>query len=571
MSITGSRRTFLQGSAVVGGVAALAACGQKSSDEQAKDAQASNSAAAEKAKSLPSTAWERADYEKVKDGGTLTFAIGQLPDNWNYYQTDGNLADLSTVLGPQGPNALIIGEKGDSKINPDYLESAEVKTEDPLVISVKFNKKAVWSDGTPITIKDLIAYAHAESGQDEAFQVVSTVGYEDIKEVRQTDDEFTGEIEFATTFADWITLVYPGLPASACSDANTFNTAYVTQPPPTAGPYTVSNIDQTGGVITLSKNEKWWGRAPKLESIIFKVVSQTQAPSSFANGEIDTLEIANGDILGQAKSRKDAAIQSSNGLTWTHLTINTQAADGALGDVKVREAMARGINRDAIGQAVVGPMEAPIVLKDNLIFMPGQDGYEDSYGKDGLKYDKAAAEKILDDAGWKKDGDVRAKDGKQLAMSITIPADTKSNSDRARQIQSDLNALGFKIEMKTVPVDGYFKDNITPKNFDLVTYSWVGTAFPQNPNLFYPATSSQNKTNFDNDAKLKDSAEKMLSTMDPEERIKASNEFSKLAAEGYTVIPFYVTPIVWGVKKGLVNLGASQFESVDWTQVGFTS
>ena len=34
------------------------------------------------------------------------------------------------------------------------------------------------------------------------------------------------------------------------------------------------------------------------------------------------------------------------------------------------------------------------------------------------------------------------------------------------------------------------------------------------------------------------------------------------------IIPFYATPNIVGVKDGIVNYGASQFESADWTQVG---
>lgn len=568
MSISSTRRRFLAGTVAVGSATALAACGQQSSEEQASKAASDNASAS--AKTLPSTAWERADYEKVTDGGTVTFAVSQVPDNWNGSQTDGNLADLTDILSPTG-TPIMVDEKGTSSINPDFIASAEVTSDDPMIVTFKYNPKAVWSDGTPVVVADLIACSKVLAGQDETYQLVSTTGWEQIKEVRQTDDEYSGEIEFSTPYVNWITLLYPPLQAKTAADANAFNTGFIDTPVPTYGPFVVENVDATGGVITLGRNPKWWGRAPKLEKIIFKVVDQSTQPQSFANGELDALSIATGDVLTQAKTRKDAAIQSSNGVTWTHLTINTQGAGGILGDIKVREAMARGIDRDAIGRAVVGPLEAPIVLLNNFIYVPGQEGYEDSYGDDGLKYDKAAAEKLLEDAGWKLNGDVREKDGKPLAMSIIIPADTKSNSDRARQTQTNLNQIGFKVELQTVPSDAYFKDYVTPKSFDTVTYSWVGTPYPESsPNIFTPIDSDQNKTNFA-DPKLADLNTKAQSTIDNGERQKVLNEFSKVVAEQYTVIPYYVTPEIWGVKKGLVNYGAKQFETTDWTAVGMTA
>jgi peptide/nickel transport system substrate-binding protein len=36
-----------------------------------------------------------------------------------------------------------------------------------------------------------------------------------------------------------------------------------------------------------------------------------------------------------------------------------------------------------------------------------------------------------------------------------------------------------------------------------------------------------------------------------------------------SVIPLAVTPVAVGVRKGLVNYGAAQFEQPDWTTVGF--
>lgn len=570
MTISSNRRRFLQGTAVAGSAAALAACGQKSADEQEKEAAKKNDAAAKEQSKLPGTAWERADYDKVKDGGQITLALLQLPDNWNYNQADGTLVDLSSIRDPQGAGfELTADEKGEVKTNPDYVESAKVKTESPLVIEVKFNKKAVWSDGKPIVVADLISQWKAMNGKDANFQVSSTVGWELIKEIRQTADEYSCEIEYTTPYADWITIIHPDIPQSVSKDAKTFNEAFAKTPTPSKGPFVVTNVDQTGKVVTLKRNPKWWGRAPKLETIIFKVVEQSTQPQSYANGELDALDIGNGDVLAQAKTRKDATLQKTNGLTWTHLTINTQGANGVLADEKVREAIAKGINRDAVGRAVVGPLEAPIVLNNNLVFMPGQEGYEDSF--EGLKYDSAAAEKVLEGAGWKKGSDgVRAKDGKKLQMSIIIPAETKSNSDRAKQVQNDLNKIGFKVDMKTVPGDAYFDQYIGPKNFDLVTFSWAGTLFPQSSakNTNYPKASKQNYTNFDDDAALKPFATEMDAELDPKKRMEASNKFSKEVAKHYTVIPFYATPVIVGVKKGLVNYGAKQFETYDWTQVG---
>lgn len=537
-------------------VASLAACQQQKPGEGGSGQQGS-------ASPLVSTAWERAEYSAVKDGGQLTLSVVQVPDNWNSDQTQGNLADLTDIRNPQGYSQFTrANESGEISFNPDYVE-AKLASEDPQVVEIKMNPKAVWEDGSPITIKDLQAYAMALSGKNEAYELVSSKGWEDIKEVKQTADEFTGEIHFDKKVVDWQPLCYPSLPASISSDPEVFNKGYTSKATPSCGPFKLKSFDKTA--IILERNPKWWGQAPKLEMIIFKVLTQQQQPSSFGNGEIDVVDIANGDVYNTAKKRSDVVIQKSNGVTWTHLTINTER----ISDLEVRKAIAYAVNREVIGAAVISPLETPVVLLNDVIYLPGQTGYIDAWGGE-VKYDKAKAEEILTAAGYAKGSDgVYAKDGKPLAFSVTVPADAKSNIDRATQVQKDLNAVGFKIEIQTVPSDNYFKEYVRPHNFDLVTFSWVGTAYPHSGiNLFSPKDSKQNYTGW-GDEKVDKLGVDAYQEFDKEKRIKVTNEFSKALLGAFPIIPFYVAPKVMGLKKGLVNFGASQFESVDWTMVGF--
>lgn len=546
---------------------AFAGCGQKTADQQQ---QAANDSAAQQANALPGTDWVRADADQVQDGGTLTKAISQLPTNWNYYNVSGALYDLAQMMDPMGIDGqfLMSDEKGNIKLNPDYVESAELISTDPQIVKVKYNKNAKWDDGTPITIKDFEAQWKANNGSNPAYLINSSDGWESIESVTQTDDEFTGEIKYKETYADWIGQIYPQIPQSVTKDPDSFNKGFTAKNTPGAGPFKVDTIDTKGGVVTMKRNPLWWGAKPKLDTIIFKVTSQQQTSSSFANSELDVLEIANVDEYKTAKGREDAEIKKTNGLTWTHVTL--MAGSGPLKDLEVRKAIAYAINRDAIAQSVVGGLEAPVVLQNNIVFVPGQTGYEDSYeGK--LKYDPEQAKKILDDAGWKAGSDgKRSKDGQTLKLAITVPADTKSNITRAEQIQKNLNDIGFDISLRNVPSDKYFDPTIQTKDFNMVTFSWVGTLFPMASagNVF--ADSGQNYTGY-TDPEVDDLNKQMLAELDQTKRVDIADQLSKKAVAGYTVIPFYATPNVWAIKKGLVNYGPSQLETVDWTKVGYSA
>lgn len=125
-------------------------------------------------------------------------------------------------------------------------------SEDPQVVEIKLNPKAVWEDGTPITVADYVATWKALNGSNADYQVVSTTGWDQIGSVEQGSDEFDVKITFSSVFADWQSLFDGVLPAAIANDPVAFNTGFVDKAMPSSGPYVISNIDQTGQVITLT-------------------------------------------------------------------------------------------------------------------------------------------------------------------------------------------------------------------------------------------------------------------------------------------------------------------------------
>ncbi len=517
---------------------------------------------------LPTVDWDAADAGDVQDGGTLNLAVGALPVNYNNSQIDGNDVDTNTLLSPTQGGPLRITTDGGTEVNPDYASSVELTSEDPQVVEIKLNPKAVWEDGTPITVADYEATWKALNGSNEEYQVVSTTGWDQIGSVEQGADEFDVKVTFSSVFADWRSL-FGGtvLPAAIANDPTAFNTGYTAKAMPSYGPYVISNIDQTGQVVTLTPNPVWWGEKPKLDTILFKVVSQAQQGSSFANKEIDALYIsANADLYATAKSRDDAEIQATNGLTWTHVTMN--AKSGPLSDVNVRKAVASVVNREQIAAAANTPVGVPAVTQGDYIFMNGQKGYQDK----ALPHDTAAAEGFLKDAGYTKEGDSWTKDGEALKLTITVPADTTTNIQRSEQVQADLGDFGIPVELTTVPVAQYFSDYVIPGNFEMVSFSWQGTAFPISTTepLFYPLDSGQNFTGT-TDEKLGDLWTKANTELDPDKRIEIANEINDTIWSYVPMFPIAPLPNVWAVKQGLVNYGAAMFgySPVDWTIVGW--
>ncbi len=544
------------------GVAALIVSGCAAGNTAGPSGSASNSEA------LPSVDWDSATADEIADGGTLNLAIDALPVNYNNFEIDGNEVNTNTVLSATQGGPIRITTDGQPELNPDYASSVELVSEDPQVVEMKLNPKAVWEDGTPVTVKDWQATWQADNGSNEAYQAISTTGWDKISSIEQGSDEYDVKITFSEKYADWQGLLGTFLPTTVASDPTTFNEGYTAKAIPSVGPYLISNIDATGQVITLTPNPKWWGDAPKLDTVLFKVVSQDQQGTAFANSEIDAVEIsANADLYNTAQTRKDAKLQATNGLTWTHVTMN--AKSGPLADVNVRKAVASIVNREQISEAANSPVGVPAVTQGDYIFMNGQEGYQDK----AYPHDTDAATKFLQDAGYTKEGDGWTKGGEALKLTVTVPADTATNIQRAEQVQADLGDFGIPVELTTVPVGQYFSDYVIPGNFEMVTFSWQGTPFPVSSaeSIFYPVDSEQNFTGITDD-KLGDLWSQANQELDPAKRIDLANQINEEIWSYVPLFPIAPLPEVWAVKDGLVNYGATQFtiaSTVDWTLVGF--
>ncbi|TFC33584.1 ABC transporter family substrate-binding protein [Cryobacterium sp. TMT2-42-4] len=518
---------------------------------------------------LPTTAWEIAAAADVQDGGTLNLSIGSLPSNWNIYQVDGNEADTVTTVAPTTGGPIRVAADGTSTVDPNYATSVEVVSDDPQVIEIKLNPAAVWEDGTPITYKDYVATWTAMNGTNAEYSPASTAIFDQISAIESTGTDFDFTVTFDSINADWASIFTSVLPASVTSTPEAFNTGYVTTPVPSSGPFVISNIDATGQVVTLTRNPLWWGEAAKLETIIVKVISGASAATSFGNSETDVLYISsNADAYQTAEKRADAEIQASGGLTWTHVTMN--GAKGPLADVELRRAIGHAVNRGLISESANTPVGVDATTQGSFIFMPGQKGYEDNVG-DAIGYDVAAAEKLLDDAGYSAGDDgMREKDGTALELSITVPADTPTNKQRAVQVQADLKEVGIAVELNEVPAAKYFSDYIIPGDFEMTSFSWVGTPWPISSSeaLFSPVDSESNFTGI-TDEKLSALFDEANTELDADKRIVIANEIDTVLAAYVPIIPIAPLPNVYAVKSGLVNYGATQFETVDWSIVGW--
>lgn len=510
--------------------------------------------------------------DKVQQGGKLVWP-SMLPANFNYGQLDGTIADGALMINAVMPELFTFDASGTPKFDPDYLVGEpNLVTSPKQVVTYQLNHKAIWYDGTPIAAPDFIAQWKALNGTNPAYQTSSNTGYNQIESVVQGADKFEVVVSFKTPFADWRSLFYPLYPASTNNDPKIFNAGWKGRFLTAGGPFRFESYDATAKVFTFVPNEKWWGNKPKLDSIVFRVIDADAEPTALANGEIDLMDIGpSADYYNKAKVVPGVDIRVAGGPNFRHLTMNGQSP--VLQDVKVRQALAMGIDREAIAKAELGPLPVNPVPLGNHIFMQNQAGYQDNSAV--VAYNPERAKQMLDEAGWVVQGDKRIKGGKTLAVKLVIPGGVAVSKSEAAIIQNLLAQINVHVEVNTVPLDDFFDKYIAPGQFDFTVFSWLGTPFPiSSGQSVYQKPAGQNiRQNYarvgseDIDRLYHEASQEL----DPAKAIEKANEIDKLIWAEVHSLTSYQRPDIWAVKKNLANMGAYGFASITYEDIGWMS
>lgn len=515
--------------------------------------------------------------DQVRDGGTVTWPLDQMPVNFNYNQIDGTEWNGWYVIAALMPRPFLSDANADSHWNPAYLASEPTVATDPKqVVTFEINPKATWSDGTPITWQDFYWEWKAVSGTNPAYHIAGANGYEDIESVKRGKDDREVVITFAHHYADWQALFSPLYPASTNRDPDVFNNGWKAGFPVTAGPFMLDSINQTTKTITIVRDPKWWGPPAKLDRIVYRVIDPDAQIDALANGEVDFMDVgADADKYQRALRIAGVEMRVAGGPNFRHITLN--GTGEILSDVRVRRAIAMAIDRSAIARALLGPLNLPTTTLGNHLFMLNQTGYRDNSGEIGT-YSPEKASALLEEAGWRLGDGVRMKDGKPLQLTMIIPSGIATSRQESELIQNMLATVGVKMVITTVPSDDFFDKYITAGQYDLTIFSWMGTSFPisSSKSIYVkPTRDAQGRMHIQqNYARVgSDEIDRLYgeanAELDRTRAIDIANRIDTLIWQEVHSITLYQRPELFATKKDLANFGARGFADIVYEDIGW--
>jgi glutathione transport system substrate-binding protein len=494
----------------------------------------------------------------IKEGGSLNYAADQEPTGFNPNTSKDNGTSVLWVVNRIYPGVFHSRPDYSVVLDTDLMDSAELTNQDPQTITYKIKQNAVWSDGTPISADDFIYFWQSQNGTDKKLDVASTTGYEDIQSVTGSYNGKTVTVVFKNKFADWKSLFGAGTPMIPAHYAKAqpggWNTGFDKNPEkiPSGGPFKVESYTQ-GQSLTLVKNDKYWGKPAHLDKIVYRFLPESVTqPAAMQNNEVDLMyPQPQLDQVQQVQQLPDVQYQINFGLSFEHLDFNFK--NPQLGDLKVRQAIATGLNRQELLDRTVKQFSSKASVLGNRIWLTGQKQYQDHSGNFG-KGDVAAAKQLLEGDGYALGSDgIYAKGGKKLSFRFSTTAGNQLRETQGVLFQAQMKQIGIDIKIANSPSTKFFGEWLPNGNFDIAGFAWVGTPFAVSSSKSIYVTGGGNYGKYSS-PQVDQLFSQAVAELDPAKSAELGNQIDQAVWNDMATIPLYTKPTFLAWRNTFTNI-----------------
>jgi peptide/nickel transport system substrate-binding protein len=196
---------------------------------------------------------------------------------------------------------------------------------------------------------------------------------------------------------------------------------------------------------------------PYIDRMILEVVDGKLIPIKTGAGETDLqarrLVFKDYTFLKESEARNGLKTLLWPEARSAHLALypNLNAKDPVwrelFRDLRFRQALALGLDRDAISQYLYAGLAVP----SNNTILPDSPLWQDSYGTACVAYDPDTANRLLDELGLDKrapDGVRLLPDGRRMDLVVETTGEDNEQSDVLELVRDQWTAIGFKITDK---------------------------------------------------------------------------------------------------------------------------
>ena len=543
-----NRRTLLTGAVALGTVGLLAACGGNKKNE-------TNSALGAGDDISKAVSFNPKDRSELKEGGELRLAFSGIPENFNPFNTNGYTSGSIAIQAAMN-SAYAGGYKydytGKPSLNTDYITEYKAETKNGVqTVTFKINPKAKFNDGTPIDIESVRAAHKIFTAPAGEYQVTDAPMWKQVKSVEEDGDKFSVKVTMEKPYypidGGFIiaTFIHPAL-----VDKKLFNDGLINKPLDKywAGPFKVENWDTSQKSLILTRNDKWWGQKPLLEKISIRSLGEAASLAAFKNSEIDVISASSQNVYADVSKMSNIDIRKGTALGVSDYELNPDKIP-----LPVRKAIVAGINREQLQKIRFEKIGWNEKAPGSMCFLPLQEGYKDSYP---TEIGEDAAKKILEDAGYKKDGDFYAKDGKKASYELATFGDGQDTKTTSQFFSDQMKKIGIEIKIVTYTGENDLVKVSTERSYGIKSAGYGITTNPVDSAYYF----YRSEINNGHGKELDSLADKMMATEDYKKQLEIATELEKRhLAEVAIYIPVSNGPNYQACKKGLANYGPRLF------------
>jgi len=404
------------------------------------------------------------------EGGELKVLLWQAPTILNPHNATGvkDYIAGSIVVEP------LIHYLPDASQTPNLItqipsvENGQL-AEDLTSVTFTLLPGVLWSDGEPFTAEDIRFTWQWNIDPISASQNINT--WDTISDI-EVVDEVTAKVTFKQPNPFWFdpfagTSTAFVLPKHILEGAGEEGNAAFAQKPIGTGPYVVDSFTPNDSVFYSANPNYREPNKPFFQTINLKGGGDaaSAARAVLQTGEYDyawNLQVEPDVLNGFVSDSGPGVILIKPGAQVERIQFNFSdpnvEVDGQrsekntphpiFSDDAVRQAFATAVNRQLIRDQFYG--EASDAVANIVTGVPDIESPNTSWS-----FDTDAANQILDEAGWTKDGDTRSKDGVELKITYATSVNQVRQKTQA-VVKQNLEAIGVQVELIQVDAGIYF-------------------------------------------------------------------------------------------------------------------
>ncbi len=387
--------------------------------------------------------------------GRLVIGTSDEPDNLNpmFAHTDATDQIDALIFAPvfrYDPHGELVPEL--ATVVPTYRNGGISR--DSKTITLHWRPNVRWSDGAPLTPRDLRFTWRAVTNKRNNTKALD--GWDDIVAIDVPNDR-TAIVHLRRPNANVLGIfgggggsAYPPLPEHLLGALPDLNAAPFNGAPISSGPWLLTAWHR-GASLSFVPNPSYWRGRPKLDALTYRIVPN---PDTLLD-ELRTHEIDLDQSVGDGKVRGLANVAGlrivrHRSANWRRLALNCSRP--GLRDVRVRRAIAEAIDWNRLNATVYHGINerAHSDLPPDSWAAPQVPLYP---------YDVAGAKRLLDAAGFRARPDGTRANG-TTPLALTLSATNKPGNEEAEvAMQQELRAVGIEITIKNYPASLLFAQN----------------------------------------------------------------------------------------------------------------